>query len=126
MIISKKWHNISNYLLIVSSILYDITFLGISSQQALNKLIHDISVALQKSCSRKNDSTNEQHESNLPRVRINWRLCLDRNFLTKTFGVSSQTSLFSWAALLASFLHIVALLLCGGILLQVIICFRFY
>ena len=103
--------------------MYDITFSGISSQQALNKLIHDISVALRKSCGRQNDRINEQHENNLPRVRINWRLCIDRSFLTKTFGVSSQTSLFSWVALLASFLHIVALLLCGGILLQVNDCF---
>ena len=99
--------------------MYNTTFSGISSQQALNKLINDISVALRKSCGRKNDSTNEQHESNLPRVRINWRLCINRSFLSKTFGVNSQTSLFSWVALLASFLHIVALLLCGAILLQV-------
>ena len=93
--------------------------LGLSSQQALNKLIYDISSELQKSCSGITDITNSDNENNLPKVCINWKLCFDSKFLAKTFGSNSQTSLFSWVALLASILHIVALFLCGGILLQV-------
>ena len=90
-----------------------------SSQQALNKLIYDISSVLRKSSCRENHSTNDYEERNLPKVRINWKLCFDWNFLAKTFGVSSPTSLFSWVALLASLLHIVALALSGAILMQV-------
>ena len=99
---------------------YNILFsLGMSSQQALNKLIYDISSVLRKSSCRENHSTNDYEERNLPKVRINWKLCFDWSFLAKTFGVSSPTSLFSWVALLASLLHIVALALSGSILLQV-------
>ena len=93
--------------------------LGMSSQQALSKLIYDISSALQQSCTGMNDITNSNNGSNLPKVSINWKICLDSNFLSKTFGLKSQTSLFSWVGLLASLLHVVALSLCGGILLQV-------
>ena len=66
------------------------------------------------------NSTNNGDGEKVPKIGIQWRKCCNINFLVKIFGVCNQTSLFSWTALLASLLHVLALGFCGGILLQVL------
>ena len=98
---------------------------GLSSQQALNKLIEAISSVLQDDSSISTSTTetkNEEHGNKLPKLGVQWKTCFDLDFLAKTFSVNNQTALFSWAALLASLLHVIALAFCGGILTQVNYC----
>ena len=94
---------------------------GLSNQQALNKLISDISGLLRISTAPASTagSTNDDCGKEFPARGINWRRAFDLRFLIKTFGVNNETSLFSWTALLANLLHVIALAFCGGILTQV-------
>ena len=94
---------------------------GLSNQQALNKLISDISCLLRLSTTPATtaESTKDDCGNEFPGIGINWKRGFNLQFLVKTFGVNNETSLFPWTAFLANLLHVIALAFCGGILTQV-------
>ena len=95
-------------------------FIGLSSQQALNKLISDIHGTLQLSCCSFTGIKETDDACTKPITFMNkWKWCCNIRFLKRTFGLGNQTSLFPWTALVISLLHFVILILYGGILAPV-------
>ena len=93
--------------------------IGLSSQQALNKLIDDISYLLQPGTSVPSSENTNTSERQIHHKEFQWKSCQNSAFLVKQFGIGNQTSLFSWTAMCASLLHIIILAFCAGILSQV-------
>ena len=93
--------------------------IGLSSQQALNKLIDDISYLLQPGTSVPSSENTNTSERQIHHKEFQWKSCQNSAFLVKLFGIGNQTSLFSWTAMCASLLHIIILAFCAGILSQV-------
>ena len=93
--------------------------IGLSSQQALNKLIDDISYLLQPGNSVPSSENTNTSERQIHHKEFQWKSCQNSAFLVKLFGIGNQTSLFSWTAMCASLLHIIILAFCAGILSQV-------
>ena len=93
--------------------------IGLSSQQALNKLIDDISYLLQPGTLVPSSENTNTSEKQIHHKEFQWKSCQNSAFLVKLFGIGNQTSLFSWTAMCASLLHIIILAFCAGILSQV-------
>ena len=99
---------------------------GLSSQQALDELIHDIHSALENSynCVPDADGTPDNQENieyvSAERRQSHWLpWCCRPHSIKAAFSLENENSLFPWTLLIAGLVHVVILVFCGEAVTQV-------